>query len=79
MSKYRAIVSITFDEKDLERLAKALCVHVKSVDAMDAVNSNLDNLSVGIGRLEQLFVKGKPTIDNLSDELLIAITPHRDL
>ncbi len=76
MSKYRAIVSITFDDDDLKDFANQ--IGTDNLDASDAVNGSLDNLEFGSGWLEQLFEDGKPTIWRASGGIKVEVNEHED-
>lgn len=76
MAKFRAIVSIQFDTDDLRDIAK----HYGSdrIDAFEAINGEMDNLSFGCAHVEQLFQEGEPTIHRLSGGMNVEINEHED-
>lgn len=76
MANYRAIVSINFDDDDLNELAEYLGVDAGSLDPSDSVNGALDNLEFGSGWLEQLFADGRPTITRLSEGINVEVNEH---
>lgn len=53
--KYKATVTIEFDDEDLEQLDESLDAngHYQE-NPMDALNGALDNLALGSGWIEQL-------------------------
>ena len=75
MSKYRAIVSITFDDDDLQYLAEALDIDNIN-DPQEALNGSLDNLDLGSGWLEQFYVDGEPQIFRLSSGIQVEVSDH---
>lgn len=76
MTQYRAIVSITFDDDDLEELANAHGISAGEIHADEALDGTLDNLDLGNGWVEQFFVNGQPTITRLSGGIAVEINPH---
>jgi hypothetical protein len=79
MSKYRAIVSFTFDDGDLADLAENLGIYPSRLQPDDAINGEIDNLSFCSGWLEQLFRDGQPTIRRLTgDGISVEISPHEE-
>lgn len=76
MKKYRAIISIEFDDDDLQQLADEHDVDVSRMDPSDVMNGELDNMSFGNHWVEQIFCDGKPTIRRLSGGIKIEVNPH---
>lgn len=76
MANYRAIVSITFDDDDLEQLAEEC--GIERIDAYESINGSLDNLELGTGWLEQLFKNGNPTIHRMSGGINVEVNDHDD-
>jgi len=72
MSKYRAIVSITFDDDDLEELAEVL--EFDNPDAQDVLQGSLDNFVLGYPLIEQIFKDGEPTICRLSGGIMVEVS-----
>jgi len=72
MSKYRAIVSITFDDDDLEELAEVL--EFDNPDAQDVLQGSLDNFVIGYPLIEQIFKDGEPTIRRLSGGIMVEVS-----
>ena len=79
MSKYRAIVSIEFDDDDLQELADALGVDLDRISPDEAVIGELDGLALGSAWLEQLFSNGQPTIARLSGGIQVEVNPHDEI
>lgn len=75
MTKYRAIVSIEFDDEDLENLALQIGANGPIPPDL-AIDGELDNLSFGSTWTEQLFRDGEPTIARLSGGIQVEINPH---
>jgi hypothetical protein len=78
MTTYRAIVSITFDDDDLQAMADNLGVEVERLrrDPGSTLNGCLDNLEFGGAWIEQLFADGEPTIMRLSGGIQVEVNPH---
>lgn len=76
MTKYRAIVSITFDTDDLEEAAESFGVDVDRLDPSETLNGYLDNLGLGYAWVEQMFEDGRPTIGRLSGGITVEINEH---
>lgn len=76
MTQYRAIVSITFEDDDLQELAEALGVPVDRLDPHESLWGSLDILELGSGWVEQFFVDGEPTIARLSGGIAVEVNPH---
>jgi len=74
MTQYRGIVSVTFDDEDLQELCDAC--GVESMDPYDAIQGSLDNLELGSGWLEQFFVNGSPKIGRLSGGISVEVNEH---
>ena len=74
MTKYRAIVSITFDDADLQEIANEF--GVGNVDPHEALNGSLDNLDFGSGWIEQLFADGSPQICRMSGGIDVEVDYH---
>lgn len=73
--KYRAIVSIEFDDDDLAELAETF--GVDKVYAGDAITGEMDNLGFGVAWIEQLYCNGLPTVLRLNQGgLQITINDH---
>lgn len=76
MAKYRAIVSIEFDSDDLEQFAEQNGFRSDDIDPMEFIGGEMDNLSVGSGWIEQMFVNGRPQITRLSGGIDVQINEH---
>lgn len=76
MAKYRAIVSIEFDTDDLKEIAKQY--GSTRIDAFEAISGEMDNLSFGCARIEQIFQDKEPTIHRLSGGINVEIYDHED-
>jgi hypothetical protein len=73
--RYRAIVSIEFDDEDLATLAAQL--GTDDLDPADAVGGELDSMALGSGWVEQLFRNGRPTIHRLTgDGIQVTVNDH---
>jgi hypothetical protein len=68
MDHYRAIVSIEFDDEELED------IFGPGTSASEAVNGELDNLTFGSGWVEQIFRNKKPLIAQLSGGISVEIS-----
>ena len=75
MSKYRAIVSIEFDDDDISEALGGDVGRSRNIDPQDFIYGELDNLSVGGGWVEQLFVDGEASIIRLSPGMTVEINP----
>lgn len=75
-NKYRAIVSITFDDDDLAELAENVGCEPDEMNASDAIDGELSNMSFGNTWIEQLFRNGKPTIMRLSGGIKVEVNEH---
>jgi len=76
MTTYRAIVSVTFDDDDLQELADNLGINAARLDPLEAINGSLDNIDLGSAWVEQLFKDGKPTVIRLSGGITVEINDH---
>lgn len=76
MTTYRAIVSVTLDEDDLQELADNIGIDVNKLDPLEAVNGSMDNIDLGSAWVEQLFKDGKPMITRLSGGIAVDINEH---
>jgi hypothetical protein len=76
MSKYRAIVSITFDDEDLEEMAEN--IGIKSIDVDQMLQGELDNFGLGCPWIEQIFKDRNPTIRRLSKGIMIEVSEDDD-
>jgi hypothetical protein len=72
MSKYRAIVSITFDDDDLDELAEV--IEFDNPDAQDVLQGSLDNFVLGCPWIEQIFKDGKPMIRRLTKGVMVEVS-----
>jgi len=68
MANYRAIVSIEFDEEELEE------IFGPGTSPSEAVNGELDNLTFGSVWVEQIFRNKKPLITRLSGGINVEIS-----
>jgi hypothetical protein len=68
MDHYRAIVSIEFDDEELEE------IFGPGTSASEAVNGELDNLTFGSGWVEQIFRNTKPLIARLSGGINVEVS-----
>lgn len=76
MTTYRAIVSITFDDEDLSKLASAIGVGCNErLDPTNALDGELDCMSLGTGWVEQLFIDGEPTITRVGG-MSVVVSEH---
>lgn len=75
MVKYRAIVSVTFDDEDLAQLAKLLDVE-PNLDPLQTLDATLDNLELGSGWIEQLFANGRPMMLRVSGGIMVEVNEH---
>lgn len=75
MAKYRAIVSITFDDEDLEELKDQLDV-ISHLDPIETIRGELDNLSFGSAWIEQVFKNESPMIHILTEGIKVTVSPH---
>ena len=78
MPKYRAIVSIIFDEDDLEDMADEMGIDAEDVDIHQAISGDLDSLSIGCPWIEQIFVDREPTIHRLSGGIDIVVSDFEE-
>jgi hypothetical protein len=78
MGKYRAIVSITFDDDDLSELARRLEVHPRPIDALDAIGGSLDNLDFGDPWVEQVYKDRRPMISRMSSGIDVQVSDFED-
>lgn len=76
MTRYRAIVSVTFDDEDVARFARATGVDVGEVDHSDLLEWELDVFTFAYGRLEQLFRDGTCTIPPSPGHINVAVRDH---
>ncbi len=76
MTKYRAIVSIEFDQEEIESFLEEIGADPESADPHDDLNSALDNLPFGSAWIEQIFEDGKPTIQRLSGGIMVEVNDH---
>lgn len=78
MTKYRAIVSITFNDDDLEEMAGNIGVEPDLLlrDPGSTLDGCLDNLEFGSAWIEQLFRDGEPTIVRLSGGIQVEVNEH---
>lgn len=76
MSKYRAIVSIEFDQDDLDELCGMAGIDSGSIDPSDAISGCMDDLPFGYAWIEQLYQDGRETILRLSDGISVDISSH---
>lgn len=79
MTVYRAIVSVTFTDRDIREMAEAMDVEFERLanDPLSLVSGELDNLSLGSTWVEQLFEDGRPTMFRLSSgDINVEIGPH---
>ncbi len=72
MSKYRAIVSITFDDDDLDDFSE--WNDGKHCDAQEILQGSLDNFVLGCPWIEQIFKDGEPTIRRLSGGIMVEVS-----
>lgn len=68
MAHYRAIVSIEFDDEELED------IFGPGTSPSEAVNGEIDNLTFGSGWVEQIFRNKKPLIARLSGGVNVEIS-----
>ena len=73
MSKYRAIVSIEFDDEEVQEFAEM--IGAGSIDPDDYVSGHLDEI-FGSTWIEQLFKDGEPTIYRLSGGIMVEVSEH---
>ena len=78
MTLYRAIVSITFDDDDLQEFANAIGIEVDRLKPHETLDGCLDNLEIGSPWVEQFFVDGQPTIARLSGGIQVEINEHEE-
>jgi hypothetical protein len=79
MSKYRAIVSITFDDDDLKELAENIGFYSSNdYGADDMLQGELDNLGLGSTWVEQIFKDGKPMIRRLSGGMMVEVSEDEE-
>ena len=79
MTKYRAIVSIYFDDEDLEELADELGIEPErlSRDLHSTINGDLDQLSLSSNTwIEQIFVDGDPQVAHFGETMTVIVTDH---
>lgn len=76
MANYRAIVSITFDDDDLESMAESYGIPEDRIDANEILTGSLDNLELGSGWIEQIFKDAEPCIFRLSGGIMIEVNEH---
>jgi len=76
MSKYRAIVSITFDDDDLDDFSE--WNDGKHCDAQEILQGSLDNFVLGCPWIEQIFKDGKPMIRRLTKGVMVEISEESD-
>ena len=75
MSKYRAIVSITFDDDDLKELAENIGINSSNdYGADDMLQGELDNFCLGSTWVEQIFKDGEQTIRRLSGGMMVEVS-----
>jgi hypothetical protein len=73
MKKYRAIVSIEFTESDIDEVAEQ--IGVDSLDPIDFVNGELDNMFFG-GWVEQVFEDEQPLIHRLTNGMMVEVNNY---
>lgn len=76
MTKYRAIVSIFFDDEDLAELAEHIGVDVSRMDPHETLSGELDNLGIGRAWIEQVFENGMKTIRRGGGGMMVEINAH---
>jgi hypothetical protein len=76
MAKFRAIVSIEFDDEDLASLSEHLGIEPARLDPSEAINGVMDNSSFGNSWIEQIFQDGRATLTRISGGILTEIDPH---
>jgi hypothetical protein len=75
MARYRAIVSVEFDDEDLQSLAES--IGADNVDPNEGLTGELDNFGLGTYWIEQIFRNGIPTIHRLTrDGIQVTINDH---
>lgn len=75
MARFRAIVSIEFDDEDLKSFAESLGIDI--IDPDEAIQGELDNFGIGTGWVEQLYRNGRPTMYRTgADGIEVTINDH---
>ncbi len=77
MARYRAIVSITFNDEELDDLAKAIGAR-RRVEPFEALTGELDNFGLGTYWIEQVFRDREPTMVRLSGGIQVEISDHEE-
>jgi len=75
MSKYKAIISIDFDDEDLEEYAQSVGADVERIkeSVSEVVDGCLDSIELGSAWVEQLFINEDPVILRLSGGMSVEV------
>lgn len=76
MAKYRALVSIEFDDEDLTEFGETIGIPTGKSNASETISACMDDLPLGSSWLEQFFIDGKAQMYRIGDGLEVIINEH---